>query len=178
MWKDRQMKVEPIKQPLITKTTTDIEVEFLRESNAIELVYDHVSLQQAIYAWEYLKEQDQMSIGVALKTHKILMLHQPLLPNEKGYLRDVDVYIGGRKGFPVHSLRLALDGWSEKMNMLEMSEFWKDLHIEYEHIHPFVDGNGRTGRMFMNWHRLKFGLPVLVIKEKEKYAYYDWFEES
>lgn len=174
------MKLEPISQQLIYETTTDIELEFLTESNAIESVYDHVSLQQAIYAWEYLKEQKEMSIGVALKTHKILMLHQPLLPNEKGYLREVDVYIGGRKGFPPYLLRSALDGWVEKMNTIaETAEgvelFYKDLHVEYETIHPFVDGNGRIGRMFMNWQRLRIGVPILVIEESKRHEYYRWF---
>lgn len=177
------MKLEPVKQPLTITTTTGIEVEFLTESNAIERVYDGVSLQQAIYAWEYLKEQDTMSIGVVLKTHKILMLHQPLLPNEKGYLRDCDVYIGGRKGFPPYLLRSALDGWVEKMNMVAETKdgvelFYKDLHVEYETIHPFIDGNGRTGRMFMNWQRLKVGLEVEVIKEEDKYDYYAWFPKN
>ena len=53
----------------------------------------------------------------------------------------------------------------------------KASHIAYERIHPFIDGNGRTGRMFMNWQRLKAGLPILVIKEKEKQEYYKWFNE-
>lgn len=52
----------------------------------------------------------------------------------------------------------------------------KNHHVEYEIIHPFVDGNGRTGRMFMNWERLKGGLPILVIHEgEEQQEYYKWF---
>jgi Fic family protein len=64
------------------------------------------------------------------------------------------------------------------MNSWLYPENWKDHHIRYEHIHPFVDGNGRTGRMFMNWERLKAGLPLLVIKESKKYDYYDWFKDG
>ena len=49
-------------------------------------------------------------------------------------------------------------------------------HVKFESIHPFVDGNGRTGRLLMNWIRIKIGLPILVIKESEKFEYYKWFE--
>ncbi len=53
---------------------------------------------------------------------------------------------------------------------------WKELHVMYERIHPFLDGNGRTGRIFMNWTRVKrCKLPVLVIKEEERQEYYKWF---
>jgi Fic family protein len=53
----------------------------------------------------------------------------------------------------------------------------KVLHVQYEKIHPFVDGNGRTGRIFMNWWRINNGLPILVIHEgKEQWEYYKWFD--
>ncbi len=160
----------------------DIE-EFLRESNAIEGVYDEDSLQQALYAWNYLISEKEMSISVILKTHKILMLHQPLYPNERGYLRTVPVYIGGREAMSHKLIRNAIINWCKKMNIeiMQLSHAQeyrsKNLHVEYEKIHPFVDGNGRTGRMFMNWWRLKNKLPLLVIHEgKEQQDYYKWFK--
>ena len=52
----------------------------------------------------------------------------------------------------------------------------KKWHIMFEHIHPFEDGNGRTGRILMNIQRLKIGLPILIIYEKHKFKYYDWFK--
>ncbi len=166
-------------------------IDFLLESNAIEGVYDDDSLQQAIYAWDYLVQQKELTPGVICKTHKILMLHQRLLPNEKGYFRDVDVYIGGRMGLAPASIRYAIDelckvikdqvqtskvvpintpGQKEARELVCQAH-----HVRYEQIHPFVDGNGRTGRMFMNWQRLQMGLEILVIKEDDKYEYYKWF---
>ncbi len=148
-------------------------IEFLRESNAIENVFDDDSLKQAIYAWDFLRREETLTHGVILKTHKILMLHQNLRPNERGYYRQCDVTIAGRLGLDWHHIHEAMEVW--RMNAWLFPEHWQQHHVRYEEIHPFVDGNGRTGRMFMNWQRTKKGLPVLIIKADERQAYYDWF---
>jgi len=49
-------------------------------------------------------------------------------------------------------------------------------HIHFEKIHPFVDGNGRMGRILMNWQRVKVGLQPLIIWASERQAYYAWFK--
>ena len=149
--------------------------EFLVESNAIEDVFDDDSLKQAEHAWDYLWEQPELTTGVILKAHKILMLHQDLMPNEKGYFRTCQVWIGGREAKSWESVPVNMHTWCDKANE---DEYWRDIkesHIAYENIHPFVDGNGRTGRLFMNWSRLKAGLPIQVIKASERHAYYQWF---
>ncbi len=158
---------------------------FLKESNAIEGVYDDDSLKQAEYAWEFLETQLELSPQIILKTHKILMLHQPLLPDEKGYFRKIPVWVGGREGEPYSAIPSLISQWCVNANDVvingknEPREFIENLikehHIKYEQIHPFVDGNGRTGRMFLNWQRIKSGLEPMIILEKEKHKYYEWF---
>lgn len=149
------------------------ETLFLRESNAIEDVFDEESLSQAAWAWAYLKGQKELNIGVILKTHKILMLNQGLRPNERGYFRQRRVYIGGRSALHYSDIRPALKVWVQEANADPAN--WKNMHRLYEEIHPFVDGNGRTGRMFMNWQRLQAKLPILVITRAERNKYYEWF---
>jgi len=165
---------------------------FLEESNAIEGVYDADSYKQAKVAWEYCISQDKLTVGVMLKTHKILMLHQDLMPNEKGYLRTVPVYIGGREAMDSNLIYYALMSWCDECNYLQENgseltmtperakageQIFKAMHVQYEKIHPFVDGNGRTGRIFLNWQRVKAGLPILVIDESKKHDYYKWFSK-
>lgn len=159
--------------------------EFLMESNAIEGVYDAASLKEAQEAWDYLIEEDKMTPYVVLKTHEILMRNKKLLPTEIGYLRRVPVWIGGHKGMNHEYIAKAVMDWCFEMNqdlkcddVLCTAEWSRQLHVTYEKIHPFVDGNGRTGRMFMNWWRWKNGLPILIIHEgDEQWEYYNWFKD-
>lgn len=159
---------------------TKDEEEFLRENNGIEGVFDEESFKQAKVAWKYLMKQDVLTIDVILKTHKLLMLHQPLQPNEKGYFRRVPVWVGGREGASWRTIPSLLWHWTFESLRAEpklTAEDIQKLHVEYEKIHPFVDGNGRTGRMFMNWQRLKkAGEPLLIIHTgEEQQSYYRWF---
>jgi len=159
-------------------------LEFLKESNAIENEWSADSLLQAFYAWEYVEKQPKMNFYVILKTHQILMKNRPLLANERGKFRKQDVYIGGHKAKPWFVVEELVGEWIKRVNEA-LKKKWKEkegehlsqgFHVQYEGIHPFIDGNGRTGRIFMNWFRLQIGLPLLIIKEKEKFEYYKWFD--
>lgn len=50
------------------------------------------------------------------------------------------------------------------------------LHTKFENIHPFADGNGRTGRLLMNYLLLLLDHPPIIIHEEDRRAYYDALE--
>lgn len=50
-------------------------------------------------------------------------------------------------------------------------------HLEFEHVHPFVDGNGRIGRVLINYQLIRLGFPPLIVRNKDKQKYYDSFKK-
>lgn len=150
--------------------------EFLKESNAIEGVYDDTALKHARYAWDFMLSQDEITKAVVLRTHAILMQKQPLEKHEIGAFRQCPVYIGMKAAIPYGVVPFNIENWCRAMNAAGQGES-KLLHVWYEKTHPFVDGNGRTGRIFMNWQRLRVGEDLLVIHTgDEQTEYYSWFK--
>lgn len=58
----------------------------------------------------------------------------------------------------------------EKSNPIELAAW---THAEFVRIHPFIDGNGRTSRLIMNFQLMKNGLPPVSISAKDALSYYE-----
>jgi Fic family protein len=165
-----------------------LEKLFLKESNAIEGEYSKEALEDAIYAWEYLKSLPMPFNSEAVKwTHYFLM--ERLRPDIAGMYRACDVSIGGSikpfisldliesdVKYQMMGIAKSIEN-TDKISDTRKMSFAKEEHVKFEYIHPFEDGNGRVGRMYWNLHRLKFGLPIEVIRESEKKLYYEWFDK-
>jgi Fic family protein len=118
-----------------------------------------------------------------LFAHKLLL--RTINPDIAGRLRHYFVRVGhylAPDPSEVSSLLLAwIDDVSQWVQFGRVSgdnidETAKYHHIRFEGIHPFGDGNGRIGRMLMNWFLVKGGRPLLIIHEgEEQFSYYKWF---
>ncbi len=160
---------------------TPDEIEFLQQSNFIEGEMRDWALDDAVKAWSFVKGLDFFTIKDLLKAHRLLMHN--IRPDLAGKHRTVDVRVGWKIMPKPAVAKKEIFDWCVDMRRMKPrgndadKEFQcRVMHVAFEQVHPFEDGNGRIGRMFLNWQRLKFKLPILIIKEKEKEDYYKWFK--
>lgn len=157
-------------------------VEFLKESNHIEKEYSNVALLDSKKAWKFAYDnKNKITLDYILEIHRLLM--ERIRSDIAGKLRTCDVMIGGkRKRFVSNSimeveLKDVLNNISiPRFIPNKEEEFAKHCHVMFEEIHPFEDGNGRTGRILYNIQRLNLGLPIHTIHVgEEQMEYYKWF---
>ena len=64
----------------------------------------------------------------------------------------------------------------ERKETLSVIECIALFNLEFEGIHPFIDGNGRTGRLLLNLELIKHGYPAINVKFADRKRYYDAFD--
>lgn len=123
----------------------------------------------------------------ALSEWQIRNIHNLVLKGidqtEAGRYRQENVVIAGASTTPPDFLHLpeemrALIEWHEQANALHPVEGAAQLHTRFVKIHPSVDGNGRTGRLLLNFELMKAGYPPAIIQKEDRLAYYDSLDEA
>jgi len=152
--------------------------EFLRESNAIESEYDDIAFEDSLEAWDYAYGQLIDDPKFKFTPKFIAGIHAHLMrrlrPKIAGRFRNCGVMVGGNVCLDPRKISYVLSSWCMSINSKSFNNA-KNNHITFEEIHPFEDGNGRTGRILYNIQRLRDGEDLHVIKESEKEDYYKWF---
>ena len=69
--------------------------------------------------------------------------------------------------------RLVAEFDDKKLHPIESAALF---HLKFEGVHPFVDGNGRTGRLILNLYMMRNGYPTIDIKFADRKRYYDCFD--
>jgi Fic family protein len=98
-------------------------------------------------------------------------------PTEAGRYRQLDVKAAGTDYlYPPHYLLPGLmadfiEWLSANRSAMHPVEYASEAHYRFVSIHPFTDGNGRTGRLLMNLLLLKAGFPVVSISNQKRENY-------
>lgn len=142
-------------------------------------IYEVKNHEQAFeYVLSEIENEEPLSLSSVKEIHSLLT---DRLQYDKGQFKSSDNAIKGAD-FMTASAKdtpILMHQWVENLNFRlaattdrqEKIEIISESHIEFERIHPFSDGNGRTGRMLMNYSFLEQGLPPLVINSNDKAEY-------
>ena len=145
---------------------------------------DHLEVVGYRDAFEYVEQLAREQ--VPLTDYQIRAIHSLVLADRKedrGRWRRVPVSIAGALTKPVQPYEiepmigslLADQGTVyQKLHPVEQVAWF---HLRFESIHPFIDGNGRTGRLLMNLQLIKAGFPPINVKYADRRRYYDAFED-
>lgn len=196
-------KRRPLTEGELERLNEEFLVEFTYNSNAIEgntltlretdmvlrgLTIDQKSFKEHMEvighkeAFDYVRQLVSENAPISEKIIKDI--HYFVLADKKddrGVYRRVPVRIMGAAHEPVQPY-LIVPKMEELLERYKSSE--EDIvtkmarfHIEFEGIHPFIDGNGRTGRLLVNLELMKAGFPPIDIKFTDRLKYYQAFDE-
>lgn len=144
-----------------------------------------ISLREAFEAknlalvYDYVKKT---APAKPLNMDMMLLLHKMLMTNINdeigGRFRQgnemvrVGTHIAVPPEFITERMRESLATLDKEVNTRYLCAV-AGFHAVFENIHPFVDGNGRIGRVLNNYLLIRNGLPPIIVRNKEKNAYYD-----
>lgn len=197
--------LRPLTEGEVERLREEFMVEFTYNSNAIE--GNTLTLKETAMALEgmtidqkplkdhmeaighrdaFLFVQDIATKELPLTDSIIKQIHSLVLidrPEDKGIFRRIPVRIMGAFIEPVQpyliepkitELLLENEKRNSTMNPIERIALF---HLEFEGIHPFIDGNGRTGRLILNLDLIRNGYPPINVKFADRKKYYDAFDE-
>lgn len=128
---------------------------------------------------QFAKEQK------SLTEYEIKAIHSLVLSDRKedrGQWRRVPVRIAGAATTPVQPYQIEpmigalLADMGTIYRKLHVVEQVALFHLRFESIHPFIDGNGRTGRLLMNLQLIQAGYPPINVKFADRRRYYEAFD--
>lgn len=193
----------PLTAGEVARLNEEFVIEYTYNSNAIEgntltlretdlvlrgLTIDQKPLKDHMEAVGHKEAFDLVSElvkdNVSISENIIKQIHYLVLADKKedrGVYRRVPVRIMGAQHEPVQPYligpkmeQLLYDfAVSTEHIVTKLARF----HIEFEGIHPFIDGNGRTGRLLVNLELMKAGFPPIDIKFTDRITYYNAFDE-
>ncbi len=203
---DKKKKLDslrPLTEGEVQRLTEEFIVEYTYNSNAIEgntltlretdmvlrgLTIDQKPLKDHMEAvghkeafdsvCELVRDKKDITQSIIKQIHFLVLADKK---EDRGVYRRVPVRIMGAKHEPVQPYMIKpgmeqLLNWYKNCTEHIVTKLAK-FHIEFEAVHPFIDGNGRTGRLLVNLELMKAGYPPIDIKFSDRVSYYKAFDE-
>ncbi|MDQ3304886.1 MAG: Fic family protein [Actinomycetota bacterium] len=89
---------------------------------------------------------------------------------------EIQSFPGGMTPISWPLVPAQIDGWVHDINQLQprtptLAEELASLHARFERIHPFLDGNGRAGRLLLNLVLVRLGYPPAIVYKRQRSDY-------
>jgi len=134
-------------------------------------------------AFEYMlamaNPQEPLSERRIKELHALVYMNDAL---NKGVYRNLPVMIQGANHIPpepylvAQQMETLVAEYKTMKQNKHIIEAIAEFHLRFEGIHPFIDGNGRTGRLIVNLELIKSGLLPINIKFTDRQKYYNCFD--
>ena len=197
-------KRRPLTQGEVERLRDEFLVEYTYNSNAIEgntltlqetaMVLEGVTIDQkplkdhleAIghrdafqYVETLVRDKTELSEYVIKCIHSLVLMDRP---EDKGVYRRISVRIMGAFHEPPQPylvepmMNELILNHQQRKSAISAIEAAALFHLDFEGIHPFIDGNGRTGRLLMNLELMQNGYPAIDVKFTDRRRYYEAFD--
>lgn len=194
----------PLTQGEIERLNEEFMIEFTYNSNAIEgntltlqetaMVLEGITIDQKplkdhleavghkdafLYIQDIISNKMPLTEFVIKNIHSLVLMNKP---EDNGVYRRVPVRIMGAYTEPIQPYMIEpkitelLAENEKRKDTMNIIERVARFHLEFESIHPFIDGNGRTGRLLLNFELMQNGYPPINVKFTDRKRYYDAFE--
>lgn len=154
-----------------------LEMELSRDVNLRE-VFEAKNLARVVNYIRTKSEETEISKELILLLHQMLLgvINDQIAGNfrkKNEYVR-VGTYIAPAPEHVEKMIEAAISEYTSDSLSYFVDKISK-FHLEFENIHPFNDGNGRIGRVLINYQLLRLGFSGIIIRDKEKKDYYQAF---
>lgn len=147
-------------------------------------LFEAKNLAQVVSVIETKAQAQELNLEMICQLHEMLLLN---IRNEvAGRLRVMNEHV--RVGSYIapapdqlKELLLKMLTAHKAFNELHIVKRLAKFHLEFEHIHPFVDGNGRIGRVLNNYLLIREGyvpINILFANRKEYYAAFQEYDQA